>query len=124
MWVCMCFFLTHGSNLPIVLLQFLLGTPLHPADLLRARTDVAALCIVLSPRHAPNHRAADVETVLRYLSVRRCFPDLRMAVQLLGSEDIKLVSPFDPVLSVTDYKVKLRSMRANTCVCHVVVWMK
>lgn len=85
--------------------QFLLGTPLNAADLLRARTDVAAMCIVLSPRHAPNPRAADVETLLRYLSVRRHFPDLRMAVQLLGSEDIKLVSPYDPVLSATDYKV-------------------
>jgi hypothetical protein len=108
--------------------QYLLGSPLNVSDMLRARADAATLCIVLSPRHATNYKASDVETVQKYLrylqmklavvllvllnptfvvSMRRAFPEVRIAVELLGPENIPLISSFDPAISVTDYKMGL-----------------
>lgn len=89
---------------------FLLGNALSPADLIRARADVARMVIVLGPRSAEDPRTADAETVLRYLSIRRTLPKVRVAVQLLGWEELRTVSPFDPAVSLTDYKMGLLAL--------------
>lgn len=89
---------------------FLIGNSLSPADLIRARADVARMVLVLGPPTAESVRPTDVETVMHYLSVRRALPDVRVAVQLLGWEDVPLVSPYDPVLSILDYKMGLLAL--------------
>ncbi len=49
--------------------EYLVGTPLNPADLYRARCDMASMCILASPAPPASGDVApaDADTLLRYL---------------------------------------------------------
>jgi potassium large conductance calcium-activated channel subfamily M alpha protein 1 len=63
--------------------KFLHGTVMDPKDLERAKIKKADACIILANKECSDPDGEDAENIMRVISIKNCFPSVKIIIQLL-----------------------------------------
>eukprot|EP00232_Nephroselmis_pyriformis_P010612 CAMPEP_0182887858 /NCGR_PEP_ID=MMETSP0034_2-20130328/21082_1 /TAXON_ID=156128 /ORGANISM="Nephroselmis pyriformis, Strain CCMP717" /LENGTH=544 /DNA_ID=CAMNT_0025021245 /DNA_START=189 /DNA_END=1819 /DNA_ORIENTATION=- len=92
-------------------LHFLRGDAIQGDDLLRARTDTAECCFILTNKFAADNDAMDSRTVLRAVAIKNFNPSLETFVQVIEPENKMHVCAagvhMDHILCIDELKMNL-----------------